>query len=72
MLELIEDLGMQFTSEILKFPKRIGLYKCVCGKEFKTRIHWENGKKSLPMRKENSLIEIVEGEARIVSLEGSL
>ena len=38
MLELIEDLGMQYPTKISKFPKRIGLYRCVCGKEFRTRI----------------------------------
>ena len=38
MLELIKDLGMQFVTEASRLPKRTGLYKCICGKEFKTRI----------------------------------
>lgn len=34
---LIEDLGMQFSSSVSKFKKRFGIYKCSCGKEFKTQ-----------------------------------
>lgn len=38
MLELIEDLGIQYPTEISKEKKRFGLYKCICGKQFKATV----------------------------------
>jgi len=35
---LIEDLGYLYPKETSKQKKRFGLYKCSCGKEFKTQI----------------------------------
>ena len=35
---LIEDLGMLFPSETSKRKARFGLYKCHCGKEFKSQV----------------------------------
>lgn len=37
-LVLIQDLGMQYATEKSKSKKRFGIYKCYCGKEFKTQI----------------------------------
>ena len=36
MLELIEDLGMQYATSKSKYKRRFGLYKCFCGNEFNT------------------------------------
>lgn len=38
-LILIEDLGMLKPNEKLKYKARMGIYKCHCGKEFKTFIN---------------------------------
>ena len=35
---LLEDLGMEFPNENSKRKYRYGLYLCICGKEFKTRM----------------------------------
>lgn len=37
-LMLIEDLGMLYPNKNSKQKARYGLYKCVCGNEFKTQI----------------------------------
>ena len=37
-LVLLEDLGIMYPSEKAKNKYRFGLYKCYCGKEFKTQI----------------------------------
>ena len=37
---LLEDLGMQFTSDTEKYRKRYGLYQCqYCKKEWKTQMY---------------------------------
>lgn len=36
---LIKDLGMQYANENSKQKRRYGLYKCYCGKEFKTNTN---------------------------------
>lgn len=36
-MELVADLGTQYPKENSKFKKRFGIYKCVCGKEFKVQ-----------------------------------
>lgn len=35
-LILLKDLGMQYTSDTKKYKARFGLYRCYCGKEFKS------------------------------------
>lgn len=37
-LILLEDLGMLYPGETSSYKKRYGLYRCACGKEFKTQI----------------------------------
>jgi len=34
---LIEDLGLQYPNKTSKQKKRYGLYKCLCGNEFRTQ-----------------------------------
>lgn len=36
---LVKDLGMLVANENLGYKKRYGLYKCDCGKEFKTQMY---------------------------------
>ncbi|MFY4844609.1 hypothetical protein ACOTVP_08730 [Aliarcobacter butzleri] len=35
---LLKDLGMLYSTEFSKEKKRYGIYKCFCGKEFKTQV----------------------------------
>ena len=37
---LIKDLGMLYPLDTSKTKRRFGIYRCFCGKEFKTRIHY--------------------------------
>ena len=39
-LVLLEDLGNIYLKETSKKKERYGLYKCFCGNEFKTRVHY--------------------------------
>ena len=39
MLELIEDLGMQYPNEKSKQKRRFGLYLCECGNKIKTQTY---------------------------------
>lgn len=41
---LLKDLGMKFPTETSKKKARYGLFKCFCGKEFKTQSHAVNNK----------------------------
>jgi len=45
-LILIQDLGLMFTTEKSNQKARMGLYKCFCGNEFKTRIQDVKSNKS--------------------------
>lgn len=37
---LIKDLGMLYPLDTSKTKRRFGMYRCFCGKEFKTRVHY--------------------------------
>lgn len=37
-MELLQDLGMQKPTTKSKYLARFGIYKCICGNEFKTKI----------------------------------
>lgn len=37
-LTLIKDLGMEYPTEKSKYKTRYGIFKCSCGKEFKTSV----------------------------------
>lgn len=37
---LLEDLGMKYPTNTSKHKARFGLYKCYCGKEFKTQTQY--------------------------------
>lgn len=44
---LIEDLGMLFPNETSKHKSRYGIFKCICGSKFKSRVdHIKNEKTS--------------------------
>ena len=41
---LVRDLGMLLPLENSKTKRRFGIYRCFCGKEFKTRTHYIKSK----------------------------